>query len=203
MRYSKEQINERFQILPSSVQDIILSAEVADTIKAIADKNNLHIDTAGLLNEEITFVMVGAEKSVNFIKNLRIYLHLSEDKVNAVAGEVNEKIFLPIREALKNVANKPEQALEPEITEIIDDSNLHKKEIELENKIEHAPLTESEEIRKQIEEQRLQAVKPPVAPPPNLPTQSDAPTDELNLGARRPSEEKKPFHVDPYREPIE
>ena len=200
MRYSKEQINERFQMLSPTVQDIILSVEIADAIKEITKKNDLHMDTAGLLNEEITYVIVGAEKSVNFVSNLKTKVHIPEDKVNSVAGDVNEKIFLPVREALKNAANKPAQDIK---LEVVEESNLHKKEVELENSINHAPLTESEEIRQHIEAQRV--VGNTTAPPPNLPTSTpvDAPTEQKEEKQKPSFENKKPSHVDPYREPFE
>lgn len=200
MRYSKEQINERFQMLSPTVQDIILSVEIADAIKEITKKNDLHMDTAGLLNEEITYVIVGAEKSVNFVSNLKTKVHIPEDKVNSVAGDVNEKIFLPVREALKNAANKPAQDIK---SEVVEESNLHKKEVELETRINHAPLTESEEIRQHIEAQRV--VGNTTAPPPNLPTSTpvDAPTEQKEEKQKPSFENKKPSHVDPYREPFE
>ena len=200
MRYSKEQINERFQMLSPTVQDIILSVEIADAIKEITKKNDLHMDTAGLLNEEITYVIVGAEKSVNFVSNLKTKVHIPEDKVNSVAGDVNEKIFLPVREALKNAANKPAQDIK---SEVVEESNLHKKEVELENSINHAPLTESEEIRQHIEAQRV--VGNTTAPPANLPTgvPAEAPTEQKEEKQKPSFENKKPSHVDPYREPFE
>ena len=200
MRYSKEQINERFQMLSPTVQDIILSVEIADAIKEITKKNDLHMDTAGLLNEEITYVIVGAEKSVNFVSNLKTKVHIPEDKVNSVAGDVNDKIFLPVREALKNAANKPAQDIK---SEVVEESNLHKKEVELETRINHAPLTESEEIRQHVEAQRV--VGNTTAPPPNLPTSTpaDAPTEQKEEKQKPSFENKKPSHVDPYREPFE
>lgn len=200
MRYSKEQINERFQMLSPTVQDIILSVEIADAIKEITKKNDLHMDTAGLLNEEITYVIVGAEKSVNFVSNLKTKVHIPEDKVNSVAGDVNDKIFLPVREALKNAANKPAQDIK---LEVVEESNLHKKEVELETRINHAPLTESEEIRQHIEAQRV--VGNTTAPPANLPTgvPAEAPTEQKEEKQKPSFENKKPSHVDPYREPFE
>lgn len=200
MRYSKEQINERFQMLSPTVQDIILSVEIADAIKEITKKNDLHMDTAGLLNEEITYVIVGAEKSVNFVSNLKTKVHIPEDKVNSVAGDVNDKIFLPVREALKNAANKPAQDIK---SEVVEESNLHKKEVELETRINHAPLTESEEIRQHIEAQRV--VGNTTAPPANLPTgvPAEAPTEQKEEKQKPSFENKKPSHVDPYREPFE
>lgn len=76
------------------------------------------------------------------------------------------------------------------------------------------PLSdESEEIKRQVAQQKV--TKPIVVPPPNLPIQparqnfagqnlsGQAEPKESHLEARPISEEKKPTHIDPYREPIE
>lgn len=195
MRYSKDFLNEKYKQLPEVVKNAMGSVDRGNLIKSIAEKHQMHIDQAGLLLEEIMYVTLGIEKTSDFIRNLKVHLRIPENKVNVIAGDVNEKIFLPVREALKNVANKSAQDIKSEAIEIIDDNNLHKKEVKIENKIDHAPLTESQEIKQHIA--RQQAVKPVVAPPPNLPTgETNGEAMPLNL-------EKKPTHTDPYREPID
>lgn len=187
MRYTKEQIDQRFKILPPSVQDAVLSVGVADSIKSIADKHQLHIDQTGLLNEEITYVMVGAEKSSDFIRNLKTQTKLPNNKVNAIAGDVNDKIFLPIRELMKNVTKEAQ----------VESTTENKEPETIINEIHYTSLGgESEEIKQQVAKER--EVKPTTPIPENLPTQQ-----EPNLVTRLPSKEKKPSHRDPYREPIE
>lgn len=197
MRYSKEEINKRFQMLPEQVQDIVLSTEVVDAIKKITEKNNLHIDTAGLLNEEITYVMVGAEKSANFINNLKTKVRLPENKINAIAGDVNEKIFLPIRESLKRVANATAQntILADEVETKISQNPLQEKETELQNQIDHPPLTESEEIKEQVSKLSEDTGKP---------SEDTGKTSE-NTGKpeERHIQKQSPYAKDPYREPID
>jgi|ETNmetMinimDraft_35_1059890.scaffolds.fasta_scaffold31031_2 hypothetical protein len=188
MRYTKEQINERFQLLQPQVQNAVLSIEVAETIKSIAQKHQLHIDTTGTLNEEITYVMVGAEKATDFIKNLKMQLKLPDEKANAIAKDVNEKVFLKIRKLMMESTQKPETKVQQEP-----------------KAIHHTPLFESEGIKEQLRQQ--QVVKPVVAPPSNLPTQPDSTAGESSrqtgVQVESTDEQKKPSHVDPYREPIE
>jgi hypothetical protein len=236
MKYTKEQINEKFQKLASPVQDIILSTNTEEAIKTIADKNSLHIDTAGQLNEQITFVMIGLEPASEFIKHIKERLQLPEEKARAVAKDVNEQIFNKIREVLKNTPQQPSH----EISTDADKSALERKKEQLEKEVE--------------QKTNLEAGHPSGtgAPPPNLPTQSSVATgqanDDANLGAAnlgaRPlsggesggggmpkdivkeklegqvrmqkeeieirnnndsgqPEKKRPYSIDPYREPIE
>ena len=222
MRYSAESLTEKYKVLPKGVRDMAKSLEVSNTIKAISEKHNLHIDIAEILYDEITYVMFGAEKATDFIRNLKIYLKLPDEKVNAIAKDVNEKIFLPIREALKKVADTPAQStaqpsdiIKPEVPQ----STLHQKEEALEDQINHPPLSESEEIKEQVKAQ--QEVKPQAPLPENLP--SDEPVDleptqepeptltpkTENQPAKTEKKEERhiqkqsPYAKDPYREPIE
>ncbi|MFQ5662033.1 MAG: hypothetical protein ACE5F2_02165 [Candidatus Paceibacteria bacterium] len=206
MRHSKEQINERFQRLPSVVQDIVLSSETEEVIKNISSKHSLHVDTAGLLSEEITYVMVGAEKATDFIRNLKAQTNLPDEKINAIAKDVNEKIFLPIRKSLKKAGDvspaesgiRNQESRKPQPQKEIHHPSLNEKphlETKFPSEGEARPLSESEDIKKQIKQQ--QEVKKVTVPPTNLPT-------EPHLETKFPSgEEKRPTHVDPYREPIE
>ena len=101
MRYSKEQVYMKFQKLPTVVQDVIFSSNTTDTIKEISKKYNLHIDKIGILNKEITYIIVGLEKTTDFIRNIKVQLNLPDEKINAIAKDVNEKIFLQVREVMK------------------------------------------------------------------------------------------------------
>lgn len=93
MRYSKKFLNERYHTLPESIQDMMGSVEIGEVISSIEKKHNIDDNHLGI---EITYVMVGVEKSSNFICNLKAHLNLSGEKVNAISKDVNEKIFLPM-----------------------------------------------------------------------------------------------------------
>ncbi|MEK7589789.1 MAG: hypothetical protein AAB475_00850 [Patescibacteria group bacterium] len=223
MRYSKDFLNEKYKLIPEVVKDAMGSVDRANLIRSIAEKYKLHIDQTGLLFEEIIYVTLGVEKTSDFVRNLKVYLHISKNKVNAVAGDVNEKIFLPIREALKKaVETPPAEFADDLITGQAEIKNQELEKTQTQKEIHHSPLNEknekfrlvtgllsdeSEEIKQQIREQ--QAVKSVIPPPPqNPPTQSDE-LKNPHLETRSPNEQrpsfenKKPFRIDPYREPIE
>ncbi|MFQ5788444.1 MAG: hypothetical protein ACE5H1_10760, partial [Thermodesulfobacteriota bacterium] len=219
-KYSLEQKLKRLNALPREIKNVVGSTELSESLKSITKKYNLHIDQAGILGDEINFTLLGFTKTTDFIKNLKAQLNLPDEKVNAIAKDVNEKIFLPIRQSLKKAGDvspaesgiRNQESRKPQPQKEIHHPSLNEKphlETKFPSEGEARPLSESEEIKKQVVEQ--QAVKPSVAPPPNLPTgaPAGAPVEPLaepkepNLEALPPSEEKKPTHVDPYREPIE
>lgn len=199
MRYSNEFLLEKYKTLPKSVRDILITLNMDALIKAITEKHRIHLDIADVLDDEITYVIFGAEKSTDFIRNLKAQLKLPDEKINAIAKDVNEKIFLPIREALK-------KAVDASSSESANDFSTVQEGIK--NKELGEETEELDEIKKQIAKQKI--TKPAVVPPPNLPTGAPAGASpessepkEPHLVTRLPSEEKKPAHIDPYREPIE
>lgn len=205
MRYSTEFLTEKYKILPKNIRDVANSIETDSLIKSISEEHRLHIDIAEILYDEIVYVIFGAEKSVDFIKNLKRQTLLPDEKINAIAKDVNEKIFLPMRETMKekdaeNTYTDIEKAdglnaIKDEITQI----QTAEREIHYPN-LANSPggqdidqTKESEEIKRYINKQ--QNTKLVVPPPPNLPTG--------NLEAKPPSEKKRPYSEDPYREPTD
>lgn len=206
MRYSTEFLTEKYKILPKNIRDVANSIETDNLIKSISEEHRLHMDIAEILYDEIVYVIFGAEKSVDFIKNLKRQTLLPDEKINAIAKDVNEKIFLPMRETMKekdteNTYTDTEKAdglnaIKDEITQI----QTAEREIHYPNLANPSSnwqdidkKEESEEIKQHIAQQ--QNTKPTASPPPNLPTD--------NLEASPPSEKKRPYSEDPYREPIE
>lgn len=219
-------------MLPREIKNVVGSTKLSEFLKSLIKKYNLHIDQAGILGDEINFTLLGFTKTTDFIRNLKTQLNLPDEKINAIAKDVNEKIFLPIRESLKKAGDvspaesgirnqesrkpQPQKEIHPvrdRTPQMSDDfrrksisNGIHHPSLnEKSNLVTPPPSDESEEIRKQVEHQKV--TKPVVVPPPNIPTgaPTGAPEEsgKPHLEARHPSEEKKPSHVDPYREPIE
>jgi hypothetical protein len=184
-------ISEQLAKLPKSIKDAISSIDLEDKIKKIANKNMLHIDQAGDLINETIFVMLGLEPTSDYKENIRRELNISRDRAQAITADIDKEIFVSIREVLKDITNK--------------------KETELESKINHVPLTESEEIKKQVKVQ--QEVKPPAPSPANLPVgeavglgseekPSSAPED-IDKTKESHIQKQSPYAKDPYREPVD
>ncbi len=103
MKYTPEQLRKIYLSLPKDVQDAIFSVDSAETIQAIAKKNNLNVAQMGELADETGLLMLGLTKTGDFIANLAQRMNV--DKVNAknVADEINSQIFSRIRESLKKI----------------------------------------------------------------------------------------------------
>ena len=89
--------------LPSDVKEAITSVKVLEQLREIGRKHNLHVDATQKLFDETIAVLSGRSRPKDYIRNLMIRLVVPAEKARAIAADVNEQIFKPIRESLKKV----------------------------------------------------------------------------------------------------
>ncbi|MDP3934980.1 MAG: hypothetical protein Q8Q46_02080 [Candidatus Giovannonibacteria bacterium] len=105
------EIMERYKDLPEDIQQALFSSATSDAILAIGKKNGLAIDKIGELVDETGLVMLGITSPSDYVKNLVSRLSVTQEKARAIAEEINQKVFQPVRESLKKIhglaAEKP------------------------------------------------------------------------------------------------
>jgi len=101
--YTYEQLQERFKSLPEAVQDALTSVETVDIMTDIEQKFKLHIDQIGVLAEEAGALMLGFSKPADFIPTIALKMRIPQIQARSIATELNEKLFTPIKEHLKEV----------------------------------------------------------------------------------------------------
>ncbi|KKQ28017.1 MAG: hypothetical protein US45_C0055G0009 [Candidatus Nomurabacteria bacterium GW2011_GWA1_37_20] len=94
-------IKEKFDSLPESIQEMILSTHYQETLIEIGKQYQLNVEQLGILERETTLVMMGLTPTTNFEAELTRELHVDTVKGSQVVKDINEKIFLKIRELLK------------------------------------------------------------------------------------------------------
>ncbi len=94
-------IKEKFDALPESIQELILSSNYQDTLIEIGKKYQLNVEQLGMLEQETTLVMMGLTPTQDFENELIRELKIEKIKGNQIVTEINEKIFLTIRDLLK------------------------------------------------------------------------------------------------------
>jgi hypothetical protein len=94
-------IKERFDSLPESIQEVILSSNYEETLLEIGKQYNLRVDQLDILERETTLVMMGLTPTKNFETELIRELHLDNLRGSQIVKDINEKVFLKIRELLK------------------------------------------------------------------------------------------------------
>lgn len=93
---------------------------MVNIMQRVSNQHQLHIDQMGTLAEEIDSVLLGLEPSANFVKNIQESLQIDQATAESVAANVNNEIFLKIRESLKQMEEnkntpKQEELLHPDI----------------------------------------------------------------------------------------
>lgn len=100
-RPSDREIQERFDDLPHEVQQAIQSADMTAALTAVGSAHGLHIDQLGALEDEALLVMLGFGNPAEFPSAIQTALRLDADTADQVASEVSERLFVPIRTAMR------------------------------------------------------------------------------------------------------
>ncbi len=100
-KYTAEEIEKKFAGLPEEIKAFLYSAEMLDNIKKIGEKHKLHIDQVGLLEAETSEVMLGFTNTKDFPAVLEESLDIENQKAQLVAQDINDQLFVKIRDAMK------------------------------------------------------------------------------------------------------
>lgn len=103
MSIDKEKINEAYKKLPEEMKAILVSDETSEFVMNLGKKYQLHVDQTGALSNAIILIMVGLMRPNEFIPAVAKNLNIETDKAQQIAKEINDQIFAPIRESLKQV----------------------------------------------------------------------------------------------------
>lgn len=113
MPYTRAQLDEMFEKLPNEIQGMLDSNETISFLKQIEKKYDLSLEKVQELSAEIGTLMLGASSPQYFIPNIQKSMQISENIAKAITSEVNEKIFRPVKESLKDLhsLNKKEEPI--------------------------------------------------------------------------------------------
>lgn len=109
----KQRYLKYFQ-LPLDLQQIMFAVETADKIREIGTKNNLNSSRLGCVAHTIGLILLGETKIADFAKTLQEKCRLAEEQARQLARDINQEIFLPVKESLKKVHQIAEWPLENE-----------------------------------------------------------------------------------------
>lgn len=231
MRYTKEQVTERFQKMPEQVQNAILSIETDNVALLLRDKYNLHVHQAGIFGEEVVYVLVGLTRAENFVDNLSSRLELPEETILAIAKDANEQIFKKIRELLKQHRGssqklEPATSLKPKIEQLTTSPTpqerrnpqgkpavpIKPKEPKRERLIQEIEKPKQREFQAQSAPEKVDEIHHTPLPTNTtkvepLPSLVNKTLMEKHDDTKNPQgieeETEKQYSTDPYREPIE
>jgi len=114
-----ETFQERYLIflrLPQDLQRVMFDMETVNTIIQIGQKNNLNNDQRWWTSHTIGMILLSEVNIVNFVKTLQEKCQLDETLARQLARDINQVIFLPVKQSLKKVHQISEWPREDEPT---------------------------------------------------------------------------------------
>jgi len=111
----------KFLQLPQKLRETIPSVETADKIRAAAEKNKLSKDQLWSFSYIIGMVLLGETNITEFVKEIQSKCELNEETARQVARDINQSVFLPVKEELKKIhkisrwPREEEPAIEPKL----------------------------------------------------------------------------------------
>ncbi len=99
--FTHDQFIAAYRTTPEVIQDAFASEKMTEIISSLPTTYALHVDVAGKLSEEIGYLLVGLTTPVDFLQRLG-EIGIAPDASNKIATEINEKIFMPLRELTRN-----------------------------------------------------------------------------------------------------
>jgi len=104
----EQAIAEQFQALPQVVQDAILSADTEARLRELSDKHKLHVDKWGALQDQVMLALLGIRPAEDLQKNIRESANIPDETAAALASDISQIIFEPIRQELERELEHPE-----------------------------------------------------------------------------------------------
>ncbi len=106
MAYSKEELNEAYEKLPPELKEAMLSVDTVEAINSIGKKYRLHVDQIGDVGSETGYVLLGLTHPTDFVGSLTKRLGIDRILASQIASDINDQIFLQVREQLKTESKK-------------------------------------------------------------------------------------------------
>ncbi|TSC61695.1 MAG: hypothetical protein G01um101448_213 [Parcubacteria group bacterium Gr01-1014_48] len=192
MDYTPEMLEKQFNLVPDDVKNALSSEATATALQEIGEKNGLLEDRIESLVNETGFVMLGLTHPSSFVSNLTTKMGISRENAQRIAAQVNESIFMPIRESLKKIYNIGGAGGQPKTVA---------------PKVEPPASQNREEMLRAIEDTPKKVDISPADPSiaqhaEKLEKITIRPPEEIRAIDQQP-QQRPPYHEgDPYREPV-
>ncbi len=194
-----EEIQKRMDALPPDIQALVYSADMGAILHTIGEKHQLHVDQIGALEFEAAAVMIGLTEPANFSQELVDALDVSPEKAEDIAKDIDNQLFIKIRESLKKLpstlvtAAAAPTTTAPAITSPA--VTTPSVSVVMPSAVAPKEITPTPIVITRV-------VPPPPATPPSTPAAPSMPAVEKML-TEKTTEVKPIYKTDPYREPPE
>jgi hypothetical protein len=110
---SQEQTRAAYDALPQPVRAYLASTKLYDMVQGFAGSYSLHVDTSGAIATATTDLLLGLKTPAEFQAEL-IQMGVPSATVETILKELNEKMFKPLQDEIKNAPAEEKFVPEPE-----------------------------------------------------------------------------------------
>lgn len=201
---TEQLIEEHLKTLPKPVKDAIGSFDWAREVFDIGQKKHLHVNDIGEIQTEVMLVVLGLISPKDFYDQMVSRIGVKEDLALEIADEVNEKVFVRIRNFMKNYYAEQEKK-DKEI--VSSERNVLKNAgIKLGDEPDEDQKVESSQNKVDNKEVPIKvAPLPDFSFEPKQESVSVSPVPDISAKLQNPQvfKGKSTSYLDPYREPVE
>jgi hypothetical protein len=105
---TQQQLKERFEKLPKSLQDAITSADIEQHLRGLSDKQKLHLDQWNKLENEVMLTLLGLERAEDLTDNIEKHVGVTRDIAITLSGDIMQTVFNPVRAELERSLEHPD-----------------------------------------------------------------------------------------------
>jgi len=102
-----EKLQARFLQLPKALQSAITFADVEKKLRGLSETHKLHLDQWQKLENEVMLALLGFQPVENLETNIKNEVGIADEEAKALAVDIADTIFEPIREELERELGKP------------------------------------------------------------------------------------------------
>jgi len=202
--YTPEEAKARYESLPPEIKSLLYSPEMHTVIQNTAQKHQLHIDQVGILEDETSAAMLGFTEAKDFPEILQDSLAVDRTKADAISQDINELLFLKIRESMKQAPGHQSSAPSP-TTSAAAPTSIPIPIPVIPSTPKPAELHPADMMLSQTTTTAVPAPQMTPAPAPvaaAAPASASPDTAKSATPAKEEPPAPKPYNADPYREPI-
>lgn len=201
---TEQLIKDHLKTLPKPVKDAIASFDWTREVFSIGQKKSLHVDAIGEIQTEVMLVVLGLISPKEFYDQMVSRIGIKDELALEIADEVNEKVFVRIRNFMKNYYAEQEKK-DKEI--VSSERNVLKNAgIKLGDEPDEDQKVESSQNKVDNKEVSIKvAPLPDFSFEPKQESVSVSPVPDISAKLQNPQvfKGKSTSYLDPYREPIE
>lgn len=198
---TEQLIKEHLETLPKPVKDAIASFDWAREVFDIGHKKSLHVDAIGEIQTEVMLVVLGLISPKEFYDQMVSRIGIKDELALEIADEVNEKVFVRIRNFMKNYYAEQEKK-DKEI--VSSERNVLKNAgIKLGDEPDEPLIPVVESTGEQFINLEDSVDETPVVKKPTPEPRPAIPDISAKLQNAEVFKGKSTSYLDPYREPVE